>query len=500
MQDDDVTLLRRFTEAGDQSAFTELVRRHLDAVYSAALRRVGGEAPLAQDVAQQVFVALARRAAELAAHPVLAAWLYTATRNAAINAVRSESRRRKREQEASAMNETLIHEPGGADWERTAPVLDEAMDELSESDRRAVLLRFFDQRSFAEIAAVLRLTDDAARRRVERALEKLRVRLARRGIGSTAAALAAVLTQNSVSAAPAGLAGTTAGGAMAALVGSAPGAAWLRWERFTAAVGVAVFLVSVGLVAHRDGVVREAAAALTAEGKTVAELERRVRESERHDAAVIQPAAGVAPAALVAERVRTEKRAGGRRVEVSATYDAFYRALGLSPAQIERFEAIVVRSPVAAVWMFDLHPLDSVGISPAKPALSDAAEESELRAVLGDAGYEHYRDYNRSLPARNLAAQLASVVYLTEPLSTGQGEQLTRIIGEASEAYRAGGAIERAALNWDAIVEKAAAVLSPGQLAALNGAVRQEEAFLIALMQRLKSAEATAAGGPANPR
>ena len=496
MRDDNVPLLRRFAKFHDQAAFTELVRRNTDLVYSAALRRVGGESHLAHDVAQQVFVTLARRAEELADHPVLTAWLYKATRNAALNAVRSESRRRIREREAHAMNETLPHQRNGVDWDRAAPVLDEVIDELNEKDRRTVLLRFFEQRTFPEIATLLRLTDDAARMRVERALEKLRTRLARRGIGSTSAALAAALTQNMVLAAPSGLATAAAGAAISALEGPAPFLAWLQFERFAAVTGVVVFLATVGLVFHRQAVTADAVAALAAEDRAITNLEHRVRELEQRAdssarAAVrSNVAADVSRAAPMVNRLRPEKRAGGRRLEVSATYDAFYRSLGLTTVQIEQFEAILVRSPGLAVWRFELHPLEPVSIPSASPVLPDAVVETDLRALLGEAGYERYRDYNRALPARNLAAQLASAVYRTDPLTATQGEQLTRIISHSSDTYQSGGTIDRTTLDWAAIVTQAGEVLSPGQLAALSGAVRQEEAFLIALMQRLKSSPA----------
>src|SRR4051812_3506439 len=143
---DDATLLRRYAEIRAEDAFAELVRRHLDGVYSAALRRVGGDVHLAQDVAQQVFVALARKAASVARHPVLSGWLYITTRNEAANVVRRERRRKTREQEANAMHDVLLNQPSDADWNRVAPLLDAVIDELNESERTVVLLRFVDRR------------------------------------------------------------------------------------------------------------------------------------------------------------------------------------------------------------------------------------------------------------------------------------------------------------------------------------------------------------------
>jgi RNA polymerase sigma factor (sigma-70 family) len=213
---DDATLLRRYAQNHSESDFAELVRRHLNLVYSAALRQVNGDTHLAQDVTQLVFTDLARKAAELAHHRVLAGWLFTSTRFAAAKLVRTEQRRRHREQEAQLMQEISAPDPSAPlDWERARPVLDEALGELSESDRAAILLRYFEGRDFAQVGASLALSDNAARMRVDRAIDKLRTLLERRGVISTAGALALALANQAVVAAPAGLAATVTGTALA---------------------------------------------------------------------------------------------------------------------------------------------------------------------------------------------------------------------------------------------------------------------------------------------
>ena len=212
----DTELLRCYAEEKSEAAFAEIVRRQLDLVYSAALRRLGGDAHGAADVAQVVFARLARDATRLSRHTVLTAWLYSVTRNAAVDAIRADVRRQRREQEAHTMQTILAPGPADAAWEKLRPVLDATLDELAQVDREAVLLRFFEQRGFAEIGATLRVSEDAARMRVERALEKLRGALARRGVTSTGAALGVVLANQAVGAAPAGLAGTVVAAAVAA--------------------------------------------------------------------------------------------------------------------------------------------------------------------------------------------------------------------------------------------------------------------------------------------
>ena len=222
MKDDQ--LLRRYAEDRVEDAFAELVRRHLNLVYFAALRRVGGDTHLAEDVAQGVFSALARRAASLTDHPSLDGWLYTTTRNVAMQAQRAERRRLARELEAHAMQETSSESRSEADWERLRPVIDEAMDELSELDREAILLRFLANRPFAEVGEKLAISENAARMRAERALDKLRALLARRGITSASTALAVALANQATIAAPAGLATTVTGAALVAGSGVGAGA------------------------------------------------------------------------------------------------------------------------------------------------------------------------------------------------------------------------------------------------------------------------------------
>src|SRR5688572_15478643 len=186
---DDATLLADFARDRSEAAFAELVRRHVNFVYAAALRQVNGDTHLAQDVAQTVFIDLARKAGALSGHRVLAGWLFTSTRYAAAKCIRTEQRRRAREQEAYTMQETdNTGENAALDWTRVRPALDAALADLGEADRTAILLRYLQDQSFGVVGARLALTENAARMRTERALDKLRAQLARRGVASTTAA------------------------------------------------------------------------------------------------------------------------------------------------------------------------------------------------------------------------------------------------------------------------------------------------------------------------
>jgi RNA polymerase sigma factor (sigma-70 family) len=210
---DDFQLLRRYAEDGSESAFEQLVSRHIDLVYSAALRQVAGDTHLAQDVAQTVFADVARKAHTLSRHLVFTGWLYQATRYAAAKAVRSERRRTNREREAVAMQELSAATENT--WEQLGPVLDEAMSRLSTKDRNAILLRYFERKDLRAVGDTLGTSEEAARKRVTRALEKLRDCLTRRGIRFSAAALAAGLTAGAVQSAPAGFAGAVTAASLA---------------------------------------------------------------------------------------------------------------------------------------------------------------------------------------------------------------------------------------------------------------------------------------------
>jgi len=212
--DTDNQLLAEYGRQGSEPAFRELVQRHVNMVYSAALRETRGNGPQAEDITQEVFTELARRAAKLESHPALAGWLYTCVRRMTANIRRADERRQHREQEVFSMNERLGSDSSEALWQQVRPVLDDVMHELNEDDRTAVVLRFFEGLSLKEVGAALGLTENAARMRVERALDKLHGQLSRRGIHSTAATLAAVLVTATVAGTSSAFASTVAQTAM----------------------------------------------------------------------------------------------------------------------------------------------------------------------------------------------------------------------------------------------------------------------------------------------
>jgi RNA polymerase sigma factor (sigma-70 family) len=213
---EDGQLLRSYAEQGSEAAFHELVARHMDLVYSTALRRADGDACLAQDVAQQVFTDLALNARQVSRRFILGGWLYRHSCFLASRLLRAEHRRQARERAAVAMHHQDHHAPEEGLWQQLAPVLDQAMFQLNQADRDALVLRFFQNRDLRQVGAAIGVSEDTAQKRVSRALEKLRKVLVKQGITSaSSAALAAILTGFSVSAAPAGLATSVAASSLA---------------------------------------------------------------------------------------------------------------------------------------------------------------------------------------------------------------------------------------------------------------------------------------------
>jgi len=200
----DMDLVREFARHNSEAAFTELVRRHINLVYSVARRCTGNDGD-AQDVTQAVFIILARKAAGLREKTLLTGWLYETTRFAAARLLRTNARRHAREQEAY-MQSTLTEADTSVIWEKLAPHLEDAMGKLNAADRELLVLRFYENKTGAETATLLGIREDAAHKRVTRAIEKLRKVFVKRGVTLSGAAIAGAVSANSVQAAPAGLA------------------------------------------------------------------------------------------------------------------------------------------------------------------------------------------------------------------------------------------------------------------------------------------------------
>jgi uncharacterized protein (TIGR03435 family) len=248
---DDQRLLEEFAGKNSEAAFAALVARYVNLVYSAALRFTSNPHH-AEEISQAVFIILARKAGSLGKEAALSGWLYQTARLTSANFIKGEIRRQRREQEAYV--QYSLNEPASPIWEEIAPLLDEAMGGLGETDRNAVVLRFFENKTAREVAAALKLTEAAAHKRVNRALEKLLKFFKKRGVTLTTAIIAGAVSANSVHAAPAGLAATISAAALAK--GAAAGGSTLAlvkgalkimlWTKAKTAVVVGVMAILAG--------------------------------------------------------------------------------------------------------------------------------------------------------------------------------------------------------------------------------------------------------------
>lgn len=247
---DDHALLREYTETSSETAFAQLVERHIGFVYSTALRRVGNPSQ-AEEITQAVLIILARKARTLDTKTVLPSWLYHTTRLTANNLIRQEARRARRDQEA--FMQTLTEGESEGAWANIAPLLERALDRLGSKDREAVLLRFFGNQSMKEIGHSCGTTENAAKKRVNRGLEKMRKFFSRSGVVLTAAAIAEAVSTRGVNAAPIGLAakvatatykGTVLSGSTSALVKTTLNA--MAWQKLRLACGAGALLLATG--------------------------------------------------------------------------------------------------------------------------------------------------------------------------------------------------------------------------------------------------------------
>jgi RNA polymerase sigma factor (sigma-70 family) len=255
---DDLKLIEQYARQGSRAAMEELVRRYVDTVYSAALRQMR-DANDAADVTQAVFLLFSKKAGRLGREVVLAGWLLRATHYACLHLRRAESRRKRHEKKVATMT-PATDKPGPTrhasdpDWEKVAPLLDEAVATLGGTTRSAVVLRFFENKSYKEVAQRLSISEPSARQRVSRAVTQLREYFSKRGVVLSAGALEALVIAHAVQPAPAGMAGTVAAAGGKAVAASARHAAIAKGAAIgmvpvaiKLSVAAAVFIVVGGL-------------------------------------------------------------------------------------------------------------------------------------------------------------------------------------------------------------------------------------------------------------
>jgi RNA polymerase sigma factor (sigma-70 family) len=504
MAGDDTHLLRAYLETRSEEAFRALVRRHVAMVHGAARRQPGIDEHLASDVAQRVFLALARKASALAAERTLSGWLYVAARMEAARLARTEARRRARETAVAIMNASERNEVESPSWDTLGPAVDAAMAQLGATDREAILLRYFGGRSFADVGHAFAIGEDAARKRVDRALEKLRTVLKRRGVAPTASSLSLALETH---AAPP-LAETTVAAIVQGAWQHASVAPALSLTAFMSSTKVAVTAAGIVLVLAVTSIVRDAARHEDAHARLI-RAEQQLLVVERDRAAATQERAQLA--ARQAERDRVERETIQRtpnplrphlqdpayrelartasRARRHLEFQRFYRRMNLSPEQIARFEAIMVRQDQANLdgqVARDLGRDEQAVYRQSGPEWSTA-----MRELLGEEGKRQLEDYLRSMAVRNFVDEIAALTYATgEPMTLDQADRLLAVVLANDPLYRQGKGTDPGKVNWSGVWEDAAAFLAPAQVATFETAVE-----VWSLQKRISLSRAPAGGG-----
>ncbi len=462
---DDMELLRDYATRHSEEAFTTLVMRHIDLVYSAALRHTRNHHH-AQEITQAVFVVLARKAPSLNPRTVLAGWLFETARLTAANYVRGEIRRARREQEACMQFDPNDHEEDT--WKHVTPILNEIIGSLREKDRDAVVLRFLQGKDYRQVADALGATEEAAQMRVSRALEKMRKMFARRGVVLSAAALGGAIAAQGAQAAPAGLAATVAAGVVH---GTALGASTLTltegtlkimaWINAKTVIGASVVVLLAVQHQQNAAQARQIAAvrqqlsgqveALAAEESRAQELEQQTagiletKSSQQQDLARLQarrkaasqgsqsPAGAHATSTLLAATLSDpDAREALRRQLLRASrtrLSPLIEGLKLNEQQTEKLLGI------GADW--GLKNLEAAvafteGTLSAEAAMQIAADTerdatNQVRLLLGGEGFAGYQACQKEFPARALADQFNKQLG-PFPLSAFQREALARVI------------------------------------------------------------------------
>jgi RNA polymerase sigma factor (sigma-70 family) len=434
---------------------------------------------LAEEVSQSVFANLARNATRLSPDTILTAWLYQVTRHTAIDVIRREARRQAREQIAfqmSDMNDTAV------EWTHIEPLLDEAMQSLDESDRTAILLRYFENKSLREVGEALGASEDAAQKRVSRAVERLRETFSKRKVTVGASGLAALISANAIQAAPSGLAVTLASGAAIATTAISSSVAMTLTNTIamttiqkTIIVTVAVAaLVTASIGLHQARVItnlREQVQASKQQQEQHAVLRDRVQELERERDRATKALAALADKDVELKknpnevlklrgevgRLRKENADIGstsalskvtanpearkmlrdqQKLGMTMIYKGFAQNAKLTPEQTEKLNDLLAD-----------HIMDNVGnvttVLRDKPtpeqlneifAAQEAVLQEKVAALLGQESLTQYQDYTKGLLSTLTAEQFKSMLTGTDAAKEEKSKQMAQVLQEEIQA------------------------------------------------------------------
>ena len=472
----DVQLLRDYAEDGNEAAFRELVARHTDFVYSAALRQVDSP-DIASDLTQGVFTDLARKARSLAEKTLggnsLAGWLYRSTRYAALNHLRDTRRRLANERQA--MEQLLINSESAPYWERIRPVLDESLDSLGDEDREALLLRYFKNLDFRAVGLALGISDDTAQKRVSRAVERLREFFSKRNVTIGASGLVVLISANAVQAAPVGLAATISSAALAGtavststLITTTKNIAMTTLQKTVITAALAVVAGAGIYEAHRASTLRNQVQNLQQQQAPLAEQLRQLQRER--DAATNRLAALTEELANVkknpSEVLKLRGEVGALRQEkaiadsksalntltanpearkalrdqqkmgMTALYADLAKRLNLTPDQTGQLNDLMADHVMNSVDLITqaLHDKDTRGQIDQLFAAQDSALQNQLQALIGADGLAQYQDYTKNLVSTVTAAQFAGSLTGDPAAVADKKNQLMQAMQQATQS------------------------------------------------------------------
>jgi RNA polymerase sigma factor (sigma-70 family) len=469
----DMELLREYVSQKSDAAFAALVSRHVSMVYSVAMRHVSNPHQ-AEEITQAVFIILAKKASHLSQGTLLSGWLFHTARLTAANFLRTEKRRANREQEAymrSNLNETDAEE-----WKQVAPLLDEAIAGLGEKDRNAIVLRYVEGKNLQEVGLALGASEDAAKKRVSRAVERLRGFFSKRGVMLSATALAGMIAANAVQAAPDGLTPTITAAAVKGtlLTGStltlAKGTLKLMaWTKIKIAVGVgvaAVFAFQWYELGAQKNELTAVRAQLQDRDKEIATHQAAVQQLEQDKSRMGEQArvAALEKSKLIAKQksavaaANAAPGAGGKNLsanDVAKLFDdpaanelfkvqarellksqmgGLIKKMNLSSEETDKIYDAVInnelkkRQTVAAIIRGEVDPEKAVQARDA----SRGDLDNELKSMLGDSNFAQYTGFKQKARADGVISGLEGELG-DNKLTDDQKQQLRKIVQAAPE-------------------------------------------------------------------
>ena len=458
---DDTELLREYALRHSETAFATLVSRHLDMVYATAFRHVGNHHQ-AQEIAQVVFIILARKARSLGPKTVLAGWLFQTARLTAANHMRAEIRRARREQEAYIQSNP--GEDSSEAWRQIIPLLNELVGSLREKERDAIVLRFLQGKEYKEVAAAMGGTEAAAQMRVSRALEKLRGMFAKRGVTVTAVALGGMISACGTQAAPLGMAAKVAAAAAQSASLTASTLSLVKgtmnvmaWTKARLAVGAGV----VALIAaqyHANSVqarnLATAQESLSTAKSEFAAQEAKIADLDQDTASILQTRISQQEelkklrARRMAERSTPNSSSAVTLLSAKLQDPASKEALRQGLADAARFrlapllEALKLEPPESDKLIqintdWGLRNLETVAAVAEGRMTANAAVQAEAEAgrdgtnqiqlLLGETGLAKFVECEQTFPARALVQQFDKQLGVF-PLNAFQQSALSQLI------------------------------------------------------------------------